>query len=528
MKKNTIFLFVIVLLSVSIGYLFGSKNHIIVPLLNPRHPSIDKLNRLMTYLTRDYVDKINVDSLVRIVIEDIVDELDPHSVYIPAIESESLSESMKGNFEGIGVQFRMLQDTVAISRVLEGGPSEKAGLLSGDRILMADQDTLFQKQLKSEQIVSRLKGSSSTPVKLTVYRKLQDSIYIFDIIRGPVPLPSINASYMINQSTGYIKINRFSQTTYNEFKKAINLLISQEMKNLILDLRGNPGGYLLPAKQIADDFLEASKPIVIVEGNNGRREQTVSSSKGLFEKGSLLILVDEDSASASEIIAGAIQDNDRGLIIGRRTFGKGLVQQQMPLGQGDQVRLTTARYYTPTGRSIQRPYDSSSRSDYYAEIRKRYQTGEMENPEKIPLNDSLIFRTPKGRIVYGGGGITPDIYISSNENEEETWNRYLIGSNLIDLFTFLELDKNYKKYKFDNAPRFFNEGLPKPEQFIFAFEEFCKQYNLPIKVTSKNKEIILNSIKAFIALQVFNENMYIRIINQTDPFIIRAIEEIPF
>lgn len=527
MKRNTFFLFLIVLLSIAIGYLFGShQNALIRPEIDGSHPSISKLNQLMTYLTRDYVDKINADSLVREVIEDIVAELDPHSVYIPAVESESLSESMQGNFEGIGVQFRMVQDTIAVSRVMEGGPSERAGLKAGDRILMADQDTLYSKNLQSNQIVSRLKGSAATTVQLKVFRKLQDSILTFDIVRGPVPLPSVSASYLINNTTGYIKINRFSQTTYTEFQEAIKGLIDQEIKDLILDLRGNPGGYLLPAKQIADDFLEASKPIVIVEGNNGKREQTISSGSGLFEKGSLFVLVDEDSASASEVIAGAIQDNDRGWIMGRRTFGKGLVQQQMPLGQGDQVRLTTARYYTPTGRSIQRPYDSSSREDYYAEVQKRYQSGEMEDSTKIPVNDSLVFKTPKGRIVYGGGGITPDIYISNEDDPQTAWSRYLIASNLIDLFVFLELDKNFKKYDFTNAPRFFNEELPFQEEFLEAFKTFCKDYSIPIEITSENKKSILNSIKAVIALQRFNENMYIRILNQTDPFIHRALEEI--
>jgi len=480
----------------------------------------------MTYLTRDYVDKINADSLVRVVIEDIVDALDPHSVYIPAVQNESLTESMQGNFEGIGVQFRMLRDTIVVSRVLGGGPSERAGLISGDRILMADQDTLFSKALENDQIISRLKGSSSTPVKLSVYRKKQDSIYVFDIIRGPVPLPSVNSSYMINYHSGYIKISRFSQTTYSEFKKALTSLLSQDMKDLILDLRGNPGGYLLPAKQIADDFLEARKPIVIVEGSNGKRQRTVSSSNGLFETGSLYVLVDEDSASASEVIAGAIQDNDRGIILGRRTFGKGLVQQQMPLGQGDQIRLTTARYFTHTGRSIQRPYDASSRSEYYAEVRERYRTGEMEDPSNIPVNDSLVFTTPEGRKVYGGGGITPDIYISNDDSLEETWNRFLISSNYIDLFVFQQLNKNYKKYDFNNAPQFYNEPLPFQKEFIASFKRFCKNNSLPIEVNEQNEESILISIKAYIALQLFDENIYIRIINEKDPFIQRALDEI--
>ena len=524
MKNNNLYLGLIIILSVSIGYLLGSNNIINSYSTNSDSSSFKKLNRLIKYLTQDYVDEINSDSLVNIVIKEIVNKLDPHSVFIPAVQRESLSESMKGNFYGIGVQFRMLQDTVAVSRVLKGGPSEKAGLLSGDRILMADEDTLFQKELNSDQIISRLKGNSKTPVRLSVYRKKEDSIYSFDIVRGPVPLPSVNALYMMDEITGYIKITRFSQTTYPEFKNAITFLKAKKMKRLIIDLRGNPGGYLQPAKKIADDLLEAEKGIVIVEANNGKRVQTFSTSGGLFEKGELLILVDEDSASASEVVAGAVQDNDRGLIIGRRTFGKGLVQRQMPLGQGDQVRLTTARYYTPTGRSIQRPYDSSSRTDYYAEVRKRHQTGEMNDPSKIPINDSLIFTTPKGKIVYGGGGITPDIYVSTKETKDELWNDYIIGSNIIDLFVFLELDKNVKNFNFDNKQKFLSEELPNPNQFIDSFAEFCKKNNLPIKVTKKNKENILNSIKAFIALQVYDENTYFKIANQNDKFVIRAME----
>ena len=526
MKRNNIFLFLIVLLSITIGYLFGSKNILNFRTLSSENKSINKLDRLITYLTSDYVDKINSDSLVSKVIEDIIDKLDPHSIYIPAEESESLSESMKGNFEGIGVQFRMLNDTIAVSRVLDGGPSKKAGLKSGDRILIADKGTLHLKGLDNKQIISKLKGSSSTPVILKVYRKKQDSIYTFNIIRGPVPLPSVNSSYMIDRNTGYIKINRFASTTYSEFRKAINELLINDLKNLILDLRGNPGGYLLPAKQIADDFLGAQKSIVIVEGNNGKRERTVSSSGGLYELGRLYILVDEESASASEVIAGAIQDNDRGLIIGRRTFGKGLVQQQMPLGEGDQIRLTTARYFTPTGRSIQRPYDFSSRSEYYAEIKNRYKNDNAASLKNKEIDNSLTFKTPQGRTVFGGGGITPDIYISNGISPNETWNNNLIRSNLIDLFVFLELDKNHKKYDFNNPARFFNNELPFKEDFLEAFKIFCIEYNLPIEINSQSEKRILNSIKSFIALQLFNENIFTRINNQNDDFVIKALEEI--
>ena len=524
MRKNIVFLFLIVLLSSVIGYLFGSNNLNKNVSIGFVHPSIQKLNRLITYLSEDYVDKINTDSLVSKVIEGIVEELDPHSVYIPVQQSQAISESMQGNFEGIGVQFFMQNDTIAVVRVLEGGPSEKAGLKSGDRILMADQDTLHAKGKSNEEIIEKLKGPSGDPVRLAVYRKKNDSIYTFDLRRGPVPLPSISSSYMISDTVGYLKINRFSQTTYSEFEKALNKLIEQQMKHFILDLRGNPGGYLLPAKQIADDFLSSGKPIVIVEENNGKRERTVASSNGLFEKGALYVLVDEDSASASEVVAGAIQDNDRGWIIGRRTFGKGLVQQQMPLGQGDQIRLTTARYFTPTGRSIQRPYDSTTRTDYYEEVQKRYTTGEMQDPSNIPTIDSLEYTTPKGRKVYGGGGIVPDIYMSNKETTEEVWNSYLIRSNLVDRFVFLELDQNIQKYNFDSAPRFLNEELPYREDFIKAFKQYCEENNFPIDV--KDDDSLINSIKAYIAIQLFDENLSTRIINKGDSFIKKALSQI--
>lgn len=522
--KNNFFLSLIVGLSISIGYLFGKKDSYTPSASEIAHPSIQKLNRLMTYLTEDYVDAINTDSLVRVVIEDVVSALDPHSVYIPAVERQALSESMQGNFEGIGVQFYMVEDSIAVVRVLEGGPSEKAGLQYGDRILMANNDSLYSKQLSTDEIINKLKGPSGTPVELKVYRKRTDSLFTFKLKRGAVPLPSVPSVYMINEKTGYIQINRFSQTTYEEFQSALTRLVDQQMQHLILDLRGNPGGYLLPAKQIADDFLSAGKPIVIVEANNGVRERTVASSNGLFEQGSLYVLVDENSASASEVIAGAIQDNDRGWIVGRRTFGKGLVQQQLPLGEGDQIRLTTSRYYTPTGRSIQRPYDTTTRKDYYAEVQKRYNEGEMEDEEKVPVNDSLSYKTPSGRVVYGGGGIRPDLYLANTKSPEEAWYAYLLRSNWMNQFVFFELDNHFKKYKFDNAAMLLNEPLPYAEEFLSSFKDYCKANNIPMDID--NEEVVLNSIKAFIALQVFDENLYTRIINQKDSFIQRALDAI--
>ena len=508
--------------SILIGFIIGRYEGFIINYGQMKN--IDRLSQLITYLDKDYVDNIDTDSLVGQVIEDIIEELDPHSVYIPSKESQIISENMKGNFVGIGVSFFMIRDTIAVVRVLENGPSQKAGIKSGDRILMADRDTLFNKNIKSESIVSRLKGNSNSTVNLKVYRKFNDSIYNFKIVRASVALPSISAYYMIDDETGYIKINRFSQTTFNEFNKSIVSLVNQKMRNLILDLRGNPGGYLLPAKQIADAFLKSGKPIVIVESKNEKREKTISSNKSLFENGNLYILVDEQSASASEVVAGAIQDNDRGWILGRRTFGKGLVQQQMPLGKGDQIRLTTARYFTPTGRSIQRPYNDEKRQDYYAEPQNRFNTGEMKDKLKVPVVDSLVYKTPEGRLVYGGGGIMPDIYLSNENSIEEEWNDFMLRSNLVSRFVFLEMDKVRRKYNINNPARFYNDPLIDQDKFFKSFEKYCLENDFPLKIN--NRKMVINSIKAYIALQLFGENIFTRIMNQEDPFIQAALDHL--
>ena len=508
--------------SILIGFILGRYEAFITNY--GRQKNIDRLSQLITYLDKDYVDKIDTDSLVGQVIEDIVEELDPHSVYIPSKDSQIISENMKGNFVGIGISFFMIRDTIAVVRVLENGPSEKVGIKSGDRILMADRDTLFNKKINSESVVVRLKGNSNSPVNLKVYRKFNDSIYNFKIVRASVALPSISAYYMIDDETGYIKINRFSQTTFSEFRKSVDNLVDQKMRNLILDLRGNPGGYLLPAKQIADAFLKSGKPIVIVESKNGKREKTISSNQSLFENGNLYILVDEQSASASEVVAGAIQDNDRGWILGRRTFGKGLVQKQMPLGKGDQIRLTTARYFTPTGRSIQRPYNEEKRQEYYAEPKNRFNTGEMKDKLKVPVVDSLVYKTPEGRLVYGGGGIMPDIYLSNENSIEEEWNDLMLRSNLVNRFVFLEMDKVRRKYNFNNVARFYNDELVDQDKFFKSFENYCLENDFPLKIN--NRKMVINSIKAYIALQLFGENIFTRIMNLEDPFIQAALDHL--
>lgn len=517
MKKNLV-LFAIVFLSICIGYLLGSEKEILMS--NQQDSwSMNRLERLLQYIDNDYVEEIDTDSLVGEVIEDIVNRLDPHSVYIPAHHRQSIAENMQGNFYGIGVSFLMFKDSVTIIRVLEGGPSEAAGLLAGDRILIADKDTLFQKNYSSEKIMQTLKGRPGTSVDLTIYRKSEDKIFQLEMKRGKVPLPSVDSYYMMEKTVGYLKINRFSQTTYNEFDLALDDLISQGMKKMILDLRDNPGGYLHPAIQISNALLQKDQTIVITKSNMGEEERSLAEGNGNFQEGDLIVLVNGQSASASEIVAGAVQDNDRGWIIGRRTFGKGLVQQQMPLGGGDAVRLTIAKYFTPTGRSIQKPYNGD-REAYDQDLSNRYHNGEMADAKKIPVTDSLAYKTPKGRTVFGGGGITPDFYISNKNTEQEEWNSLLLNSNMMNNFVFEELDKNRKKFNdfamVDILEGQFEDLLPWHDLFV----KYCADKQ--VEITIEEWET-LRAVKAYLGLQLFGENTFNQIKNQHDLFLETAI-----
>ncbi len=518
--KNNSFLFVIVLLSLLTGFFWGSR----LEALGIRTPKSsnaqEKLALLMRYVDERYVDSLNIDSLSTEVIQKIIDQLDPHSVFISSSEQQELSERMQGNFVGIGVSFYMVEDTVTVVRVLEDGPSEKAGLLAGDRILMANKDTLFQKELESQNIVSKLKGAPDTVVTLQLYRPQNDSLFTLELPRGEVPLKSVDAHFSLNTHTGYIKINRFSQTTYEEFMAALRSFDLYETENLILDVRDNPGGYMFPAQQIADEFLEDGKPIVITKSNNGIRRKTLATERGGFEKGGVYVLVNEQSASAAEVLAGALQDNDRAWIVGRRTFGKGLVQQQLPLGDGDAVRLTTARYYTPTGRSIQRAYDSDKEA-YYDEVLQRYESGEMADATKVPVNDSLAFKTPEGRIVYGGGGITPDLYVPNTNSRSEEFDFFLLRSNLMNHFVFTVLDKNRTAYQYESEQDFVESPLPNALDWVKKFKSYCVDNGVPL--ATKDNTAILNAIKAYVGLQLYGENCFSQILTKEDAFVKKVL-----
>ena len=400
----------------AVSLIFGILIGIILPRQNlmPQHSSIrsrnDKINSILNIIESSYVDSVNRDDLVESAIPAILKKLDPHSVYIPAKDLIRANEPLQGNFEGIGISFNILSDTILVISTIPGGPSEKLGLEAGDKIIYVNDSLVAGKHISDDDVMGMLKGPRGTLVRIKILRKGYDDLLTFEITRDKIPIYSVDVNYMVNENTGYIRINNFAVTTFDEFMENLRELKAQGMTRLIVDLRGNSGGVMDPAIQIANQFLKEGQLIVYTKGRTQPRHEATATGKGEFETGDLVILIDELSASASEILAGAVQDNDRGTIIGRRSFGKGLVQEPIQFPDGSGMRLTIARYYTPTGRSIQKPYNNGF-EEYYDDLNTRYNRGEFEISDSIHFSDSLKFTTPGGRTVYGGGGIMPDKFV---------------------------------------------------------------------------------------------------------------------
>ncbi|HPF94116.1 MAG TPA: S41 family peptidase, partial [Tenuifilaceae bacterium] len=371
------------------------------------YPKTDKLSSVLSYIEDQYVDTVSMDNLVESAIPTLLKNLDPHSVYIPASDLKAVNEPLDGGFDGIGITFNMPNDTIIVITTIQGGPSERMGIMPGDRIVSIDDSLVAGVNIPQDDIVKMLKGPNGTKVKVGIVRADVPEVIHFDLIRDKIPIYSIDISFMVTPDVGFIKISRFARTTYSEFVSAVDKLQEKGMKKLIIDLRGNNGGYLDAATNIANEFLPEGKLIVYTQGKARARQNIYSNAKGKCLNTHVAVLIDEFSASASEILAGALQDNDRGTVIGRRSFGKGLVQEQVMFADGSALRLTIARYYTPTGRSIQKPYEPGN-EEYYYDISNRYLHGEFQEKDSIKLDDSLQFTTPMGRIVYGGGGIMPD------------------------------------------------------------------------------------------------------------------------
>lgn len=523
MKSSTFYLWIIVLLSVALGFLLGSN-----PILIDQYSPVSikggqRLQQLMRYIDKSYVDQIDTDSLVTLVVQDVIGRLDPHSAYIPEEELRFVNENMQGEFVGIGVSFFMMDDSLKVVRVLENGPSKKAGILAGDRILLTNKDTLYGKNLGSADIVKKLRGKPNTKVALKLYRPKTSETFELELERAAVPITSVH-HYALTSKIGYIKINRFAQTTAKEFEDALKDLKNKGTQQLILDLRDNPGGYMFAAEQIADHFLAEGQSIVKVRSNQGKEETTVAQTGGMFEEGQVYVLINGQSASASEVVAGALQDNDRAWLLGQRSFGKGLVQQQMPLGKNAAIRLTTARYYTPTGRSIQRPYKKGEEEAYYQEAQERYTSGELADQSKVPLNDSLSYTTPGGRIVYGGGGIVPDIYLENNNTLDDEWNNYILGSNLMNHFVFTVLDKKRRVLERIKREDLTTQPLASKENWMKELKAYLREQSVPVQVQDTTQ--IFTVIRAYLGLQLYDEATRFQILHQNDLYVQRALEEI--
>jgi carboxyl-terminal processing protease len=485
-----------------------------------------KIGKTLALLEAIYVDSVDISTITEQMIISTLRNLDPHSVYIPAKDVQEENEPLQGNFEGIGIQFNLLNDTIIIISPIPSGPSEKAGLQAGDRIIFIDGEKVTGVGMTTTGVQKRLRGPKDTKVMVTIFRKGQKELLEFTIIRDKIPVNSLDADYMLSDNVGYIKLSRFSEQTAAEFTRAIEELRNERMENLVIDLRGNSGGYMVPAVQIADEMLPSEELIVYLEGLHTSRQEYRSAPSGSLTRARIVILIDEGSASASEILAGAVQDWDRGVIIGRRSFGKGLVQNGFSLPDGSEIRLTIARYYTPSGRSIQTPYNEGFDS-YFQKYYSRYVNGELIHPDSLDLPDSLkAYTLTNRRVVYGGGGITPDVFVPIDTTYYSDYYRDMIRTSTLTNFMTGYTDRNrkalFRKYKnfeqfnrefsFDNATLDALKEAGDRNNVKFSEEQYRKSFNEMMRV-----------MKGLVARDLWDMNEYYMVVNQGDDSIMRAL-----
>ena len=484
-----------------------------------------KFDEVMWYVGNDYVEVPETGKLQDEAIAAMMEELDPHSAYISLDDFNEVNDPLLGSFDGIGVQFRLEKDTIAIVSVIKGGPSEKVGIMAGDRILYVDDTLVANQKLKNEDVMRKLKGPKGTKVRVRVLRRRVEGLLDFTITRAAIPTYSVDIAYMIDEAIGYLKLSKFSATTYEELKDNVTKLESQGMEKLILDLRGNSGGYLKAAVDVADEFLPYGKMIVYTEGRNRPRQEMKSSWRGHWEDIPLVVLIDGESASASEIVAGALQDNDRGTIIGRRSFGKGLVQEQLVLSDNSAIRLTVARYYTPTGRCIQKPYDGDHEK-YELEYYERYENGELFSEDSIHFADSLKYTTPMGKTVYGGGGIMPDIYVPLvNDSTEYYFNR-IVNTGLVYQYAFDYTDKHRQQLKQYKTVESFDRQFAVTDAMFDALVRLADEKGIvgteeQRQVARREADILL---KAYIARNLFDDEGFYPIYAPMDEILQRALQ----
>lgn len=526
--KNNKHRFVPMLVSVSmiigifIGVLYGSQSS--SDRLNVTSSGSNKLNYMLQLIENNYVDTVDMNDLIENAMPQILNELDPHSSYIQAKEVEEANQDLKGSFSGIGVQFMIEKDTVNVMSVIHGGPAEKVGILAGDRIVTADTTNLVG--MSNENVMKNLKGPKNTHVKLGVKRRGYQKLRYFDVQRGDIPVVSVDASYMINENTGYIRVKNFGEHTYAEMLVALAQLGMEGMQKVIVDLRGNRGGFMHIAIQMVNEFLPENRLIVYTDGRNSKREDYYSDGRGTFKKMPIVVLMDEMSASASEIFAGAIQDNDRGTIVGRRSFGKGLVQQPMSFTDGSVVRLTIARYYTPSGRCIQKPYEKGHGEEYDNELIARYERGEFFNEDSIHERGEE-FRTLKGRIVYGGGGIRPDIFVPEDTTGITSYYKQAVFSGLVREFAFSYTDENRSELlKLENAESI--AAYLRKQNVLEQFATYAEQHNLKRRnlMLQQSRKLFERNLYGTIIYNALEITDYLQFLNQSDPTVLKAVEEL--
>ena len=525
-NKNRLMPFLLAICLVA-GILIGTfyTNHFSGNKLGIINTSSNKLNALLHIIDEQYVDTVSMFNLVEEAMPQILAELDPHSSYIPAKDLEAVNSDLKGSFSGIGVQFTIQDDTIHINSVIQGGPSEKVGLLAGDRIVEVDDSSFVGKIVTNSEAMRRLKGEKGSKVKLGIYRPGEKEILHFTVVRGDIPVKSIDAAYMINDKFGYVKVNKFGETTYPELLVALAQLSQANCKGMIIDLRGNTGGYMAAAIQMGNEFLPNNKLIVYTEGRKSPRENYTSNGTGSSQTMPLIVLMDEGSASASEIFAGAIQDNDRGTIIGRRSFGKGLVQQPIEFSDGSAIRLTIARYYTPSGRCIQKPYEKGNDAEYEMDIITRYEHGEFFSADSIKQNIKEIYHTSLGRTVYGGGGIMPDIFVPQDTTGMTSYYRMAATRGLIVRYTLDYTDKNRNKLKEYDTPQKM-EAYLKTQNLLEKFAEYAEKKGLKRRniLMYKSKQLFEESLYGNIIYNMLGIEAYITYSNLTDKTVQKALE----
>ncbi len=503
--------------ALGVGLLFGYKisqpNGVGVFAAGSENSKYQKLTDILNIINNKYVDTVDADKLLEETISEMLHRLDPHSNYIPADDLKLAKEQINGEFSGIGVRFFILRDTISITNVIPGSPSYKANLKSGDKIIEIEGKKVAGVGVKNEDVMKKLKGPTNSTVTIKVLRGKE--IVETTITRGAIPIESVTASYMFDDKTGLIRVDQFSMTTAEEFRKALDDLERKGMKQLILDLRSNPGGVLQAGVEMLDEFLADGKTILTTKGTNVKDRVYKATKFGKYEHLPVVVLINESSASASEIVSGALQDNDRATIVGRRSFGKGLVQEDMLLKDGSSLRLTIARYYTPTGRSIQKPYDGDI-EEYYHEKNDRFESGELYAPDSSLMVDSLKFKTPKGRVVYGGGGIMPDVFVAI-DTIGSSW--YLTQLRYIGVFQAFAFDYAADKYRKWKSPEEYAKTFQVSNQMVDEFVKYAaKNYGVKIdqRGLSVSKERIRLYLKAEIARQIWTETGYFIVINQAD------------